>query len=1038
MRSANQKIFILVLCALLSSNAVFGQRTVSGTVTDYTTGETLPFATVRIQGTTQGTATSVDGTFSITIPAGAVVLEFSMTGYETLALTADANRSMNVRLRMSAIALEAVVITGLFERRAESFTGSHVHVHVEELKAAGSSNVLESLRNIDPSLAMMDNFEFGSDPNRMPSMELRGTSSFNFGDGDGSFQNMFENDPNQPLFILDGFEVSIQRVFDLDMSRVESVTILKDAAAKAIHGARAANGVVVIETRRAQEGIFRVTYRGSLNITLPDLTSYNLTNALEKLDVERLAGLYNSGTIQGMLAFEEAYNFRRNRALSGVNTDWLSKPLRAGIGTRHAVGLDMTQQRLNVLADISYNHVAGVMRGSNRETIAGSVGVTYRTADRRFLFRNMMSVTSNNASDSPYGTFHDFVRMNPYHEPFDENGNLVRTFPTFGMVHNQTNPLWNAQLNTSLTSNYFNFSNNFIAEWSPIENLRLRGRFGLENQRQERDEFFPAQHTRFVGWDSESLRLRRGSYTHSVGRMSRFSGDVSVSYNRAMGNHLIMSNLAFNMSESSSMQLNYVAEGFPSDRMNSMIFARAYALDGRPSGFESIVRDVGVVGLLSYSYDNRYMVDVTARTSASSQFAPDRRWGMFWSVGAGWNVHNEQWARQVRWLDRLRLRSSIGSTGTQNVPSFLTITTFNYYTDDFYRTFRPQNPEETGLGVRILRLANEELMWQQKLDFNVGFDAQIARFSVSFDYYISTTNNLITDLALPPSTGFHSISENAGQVENTGVDVRVTYRVIQRRDFFFNITGAVSQNRNTLRRISDALRHFNEQQDALVASYGEERWTPPRRYVEGGSMNAIWAVPSLGINPQNGLEIFVRPDGSTTYVWNTAYQQIVGEARERFRGNIGFSSEFRGFGVSMIGRFLGGGQLYNSTLVQRVENAELRDNVDRRVLEGRWSTDNRNAPFRALEQIRDENGNLMTLRTQPTSRFVQDRNEFTIAAVNVYYDFARLPFVRSMGFRIMRLSFNMNEVHQFSSIRIERGTTFPFARTLSLSLSAEF
>jgi TonB-linked SusC/RagA family outer membrane protein len=759
---------------------------------------------------------------------------------------------------------------------------------------------------------------------------------------------------------------------------------------------------------------------------------------LEKLDVERQGGLYTPGTMNSLPDYEATFNDRMNRALAGVNTDWLSKPLRTEAGTRHAIGFDMTHQRLNVMADISYNNVAGVMKGSNRTTIAGGMSATYRTTDRRFVFRNEMNITSNSASDSPYGTFSDYVRMNPYHEIYDTNGRLVKNFS--GVVASQDNPLWNAHLNTILTSGYLNFSNNFITEYSPIENLKFRLRFGIESQRNERDNFYPAEHTQFAGMTSDEDRLRRGSYSHGIGKWNRYSGDFSLQYNKAIGDHLIMTNFAYNMGETGSLELSYDAEGFPSDKMNSMMFARAFARDGKPRGSESTVRDIGAVGVLGYSYDNRYLADVTFRTSASSQYAPDKRWGAFWSTGIGWNVHNEKWAKNINWFDRLKLRSSIGSTGSQNVSSYLTITTYNYYTDDFYRSFRPQNPGGTDLGVRILRLANGELLWQQKLDFNVGFDATIARLTASFDYYISTTNNLVTDLTIPPSTGFGSISENAGQVENKGVDLRLTYRLVNKRDFFLSITGAFSQNTNKLKRISDALRNFNEQQDALVSSNVDGgRWNPVRRYVEGGSMNAIWAVRSLGINPQNGNEIYLRPDGTTTYVWNAADQQIVGDAREKYRGNIGFNGEYKGFGVSVMCRFLGGGQLYNSTLVQRVENANINDNVDRRVFAGRWSEDNRFAPYKRLQPYTDANGNWITVpSTQPTSRFVQNRNEFDIASINVYYNLHRLDAIKQFGFTRLRVGFNMNEIHKFSSVKVERGTFYPFARTLSFSVSAEF
>jgi len=1007
---------------------------ITGRVTDEN-GIPVLGASVALTGTPRGVITNANGEFRIDrITGSSASVRVSFVGMEIREQTVTVGSPVTIVLRPDVKAIENVVVTGLFDRPGDSFTGAATTIRGEQLALVGSTNIFQALRNIDASLSIMDNLEFGSDPNRMPEIELRGTSVFPLPDGgETSFRRMYENNPNQPLFILDGFETTITRIFDLDMSRVESITILKDAAAKAIYGAKAANGVVVIETTRSRDGSFRISYRGSVDITVPDLTSYNLTNSLEKLEVERLSGVYGNWQLGFQMRDEELYNYRLNLALSGLNTDWLSKPLRTGVGMRHTVGLELTEGRLNVMADVSYNNVEGVMKSSNRNTLSGSMSATYRLRPK-FLFRNAMSVTYNNNSDSPYGTFEDYVRMNPYHDPYDSQGNLVKEF------EGQTNPLWNARLNTSLTSNYLNFTNNFYAEYSPLQSLRLRLRVGVDTQRDESNRFYPAQHTMFAWMTSEEDMLRRGSYTHGVGRRNYLSGDFTLQYNKQFGRHLIMSNLAYSMGETRSQEISYMAEGFPSDKMNDMMFARGYALNSKPVGRESIVRDASVVGTLGYAYDNRFLADATLRTSASSRYSPDNRWGSFWSIGIGWNVHHEEWARDRRWLERLKLRSSIGSTGSQSVESNLTMTTYNYYTNDFYRTYRPYPASQSTLGAYIMRLANPDLLWQKKFDFNVGFDATISRLSMSFDYYISTTTNLVTQFSLPPSTGYLSISDNAGEVENKGINANMIYRLVSRPGFFMNLTGSFSMNTNTLKKLSDAMRAFNESQDILVDDrVGGGRWKPVLRYIEGGSMTALWAVPSLGINPQNGHEIYVRPDGTTTNTWSPLYQQIVGDSREKYRGNFGFNGEYKGFGLSLTCRFIVGGHLYNSTLVQRVENINIRENVDRRVFEGRWSEDNRFAPFKRLEPYNDADGNYVAIpATQPTSRFVQKRNELDIAAVSAYYDLGRLPAIKDMGFKRLRLGFNMNELHKFSSIKVERGTSYPFARTMSISLSAEF
>lgn len=241
-------------------------------------------------------------------------------------------------------------------------------------------------------------------------------------------------------------------------------------------------------------------------------------------------------------------------------------------------------------------------------------------------------------------------------------------------------------------------------------------------------------------------------------------------------------------------------------------------------------------------------------------------------------------------------------------------------------------------------------------------------------------------------------------------------------------------------KLSDAMRAFNERQDELVSTKEDGgRSKPVLRYVEGGSLNSIWAVPSLGINPANGREIYVRPDGTTTYTWQASDQQIVGNSQEKFRGNFGFNGEYQGFGLSVIARFTAGGDYYNQTLVDKVENADLKQNVDKRLLYGRWSEKNKNAPFKTLQPYNDANGNYISApKTEPTSRFVQRKNEMTISSISAWYDWRDRVWLDKAGISRLKLAFNMNDVCTISTIKMERGTSYPFARTMSFSLAVEF
>lgn len=1017
-------------------------RVVSGRVIDHD-GAPLIGATVMITGTRRGAITDGNGHFEFDgIPGNSANLTVSYLGYITREVAVNVGQTVTIALEAATEEIEEVVITGLFDRPGESFTGSARTLNREELQRTGSVNIFQALRNLDPSLNIMDNMQYGSDPNKMPSIELRGTTSFTLEKGQDDLRRLYENDPNQPLFILNGFQVNATRVFDLDMERIENLSILKDASAKAIYGADAANGVIVIETRRSKGGETMITYRGSVDIEMPDLTSYDLTNAMEKLYIEKQSGIYDQNTnLSGWQHNNRIYNDRMNRALAGVDTDWLSKPLRTGVGTKHSLFIDLANDNLSFLGDLSYNDVAGVMKGSGRETISASMDVTYRKSNK-FRFQNQMSMSSMSRQNSPWGSFADYARANPYDSPYDAYGNLIEKFIS-PSGDEQNNPMYNMQFNTSFTGGYFMFSDNLFVEYYPIESLRLRLRGGYETSRNHSDDFWPGKHNMFA---KEEERERKGKYETATGRSDRLSADFTITHNLVIDKHLLMSNFAYRLSSIEEREVHYMAEGFPSDKMDDIMFARQYAKDEKPKGSERIVRDMAFTGFVNYIYDDRLFSDLTLRSSASSQYSPKKRWGLFWSVGVGWNMHNEEWAKSWNWLDNWKWRASIGTTGTQSVDSYAHMVTYEYITDAFYDMSDLSN----GFGAKIKRLANEDLRWQQTMEYNIGFDLSLwRRLSLTLEYYIRDTKDLVVNFTLPPSTGYTTISENVGTVRNNGFDLRTNVRAIDRPNFYLNLTGMLSMNHNEITKLSDAMREFNAMQNELFqegidrdenGEADDPRYLPALKYEEGGSLTSIWAMKSLGIDPATGREIFVsRRTGRPTYDYSADQQMIVGNSRQKFSGNFGINGEWKGFGFNIVCYFMGGGEYYNQTLIDKVENINVNQNVDRRVFTGRWTENNPNAPYKAF-RIWDERAGVWknAPKTQATSRFVQKRNELDISAVSAYYDLSRFRAIEKMGFSRLRLGFNMNELHKFSTIKIERGTDYPFSRTMSFSLTAEF
>jgi TonB-linked SusC/RagA family outer membrane protein len=991
------------------------------------TGDKTPVNQPAVETTEHQTTTNKDGKYSLSAVSDQGMISFSSLGYVTQNVNVGGRKTINIVLKEEVRGLNEVTInTGIYTRKANSYTGSTLVIKGEDLKKVGNANFFQSLKNISPSM-VLDNFTMGSNPNALPDIQLRGTSTFPAGDNAAAgLKGNYERSPNQPLFILDGFEASIERIFDLDMNRIESVTILKDAASKAIYGSKAANGVVVIETKKLISSKPMVTYNASLDLELPDLSSYNLTNSLEKLEAERIDGYYNAKDPETAVALAQLYNSRRKLALEGLDTYWLAKPLQNGLGQKHNITVELGGPALSVLADFSYRDVKGAMIGSDRKNISGSFTTSYRL--KNLLFRNITSANQNNTEESPYGTFGDYAKMNPYWRAVNADG----TIPFYAEVIGDTkytNPLYNSTLNSKVATSYFNFTNNFYLEWAILPELKAITRVGVDVKNSDADEFYPAGHTMFDAYFVDDAN-RKGSYQVNNGKSHNLSGDFNLSYSKQLNKHVLFANGGFNVSEYNFNEVLHKVEGFSSDRMDNIVSGRAYAIDSKPTGSSAITRELGFLGAFSYMYDNRYLSDLTVRTNASSQFGTDKRWAKFWSFGLGWNIHNESFMKDFTAIKQLKLRGSLGSTGNSNFLTNQAVATYGYYTESTYQGFP---------GSYLLNLANSGLQWESKFDYNAGLDLNINKLSLKFDYYLADTKNLITDVTTPGSTGFNSVKDNLGKVRNTGFELYASYLVWSRKSSFVTLNFGIETNKNKIVELSNAMKSFNALMDKRAADQGNS--IPVKKYVDGMSMNAIWAVPSLGIDPATGREIYVDRNGSTTYIWNANDMIVAGNSAPDYQGTFGFSGEHKGIGLSVTARYLGGGQLYNQTLVDRVENVDMNYNVDQRVLSGRWTTPGQNALFKRLGTFDkpNENGSTSPVdeKTRATTRFVQNRNELTIAAVNLYYLFNK-NFINKLGLQRLKAGFNMNELATFSSIKLERGTSYPFAKTVSFNLSATF
>ncbi|WP_316765761.1 SusC/RagA family TonB-linked outer membrane protein [Pedobacter frigiditerrae] len=994
--------------------------TVTGTVTERQSGQPIPNAIVTIKGTKISVQSDVNGKFKITAPTGGILVA-SYMGFVSQEIPVN-RKSIYFQLTESEESMKEVVVTGLFTRKAETYTGATTTFGRAELEQAGNVNIIQSLRNLDPAFQIIDNLEIGSNPNALPSLTLRGAT------GLPDFRDQYATDPNQPLFILDGFETTLTKVLDLDMTRVKSVTLLKDAASKAIYGAQAANGVVVIETIRPTAGQLRVNYNYVANIQAPDLSSYDLTNAAEKLEIELAGGVYSgAATNLAQRALDEQYAARLALVKSGVNTDWLSKPLRNGIGGRHSLAVSGGDQAFLYNVQLSYNDTKGVMQGSDRLVYGGTIDLNYRT--KKFSFRNQLSIDLNEANNSQWGNFSQYAAMNPYWAYSDANGNISKVASTLAASNGFSaatayNPAYNSTLSGIDQSKYTQLTNNFSVDWRLAKSFRLIGSLNLSKQTNSSDVYLPADHTSFTGTTEEEI-LRKGSYVKGNGTSDNVTARLQGAYSKLIGKHTINLNLQSDIRSNGSDNVFISTRGFPNDKLNDIRFALEYAENTTPVGTENTTHDLGASASGNYSWDDRAIADFSYRTNASSQFGKNSRWGSFWSAGIGWNFHHEKFIENLKFIHNLQVRATTGYTGSQGFSSAMSLSTYNYELDQIYNG---------SYGATIANLANPDIQWQKRYDTNFGLNVGLwKKLDLVLDYYIARTDGLVTSITLPPSVGWTTVNANLGTLENKGFDFRANYRVFSNPEKKTNLTvfATASRNKSILKKISNGLDSWNDSQDAIssVRRNNAAAANPKVRFIEGQSMNSIWAVKSLGIDPGSGNEVYLKKNGEITYEWSAADQFVAGSTEADLQGNVGLSWTYKNFNLNASMRYKFGGQMYNSTLVSKVENADIRQNVDRRLIAGRWRKPGDITFYKALSS---------TISTQPTTRFVEDDNTLTISSVNLSYDFQGMKQIKKLGISRLRVTAGTSDLFQWSSTTIERGTSYPFARTLQLSLNANF
>ena len=1038
---ALNRILLFVYILSLSTNAIAQNKNnsketyllpphgnyVYGRVIEKLSKEPMVGVTIRLDGHSTGVITDINGCYVLTLPEKGGLVIYSYIGFETRKIKVTSRQKVDVQMVEATESIQEVIVTGYNSIQKESFTGNTTKIEKEDLLKVNPNNLISAIQTFDPSFRIQENLAAGSDPNSLPQFVLRGQTGIGettLGQTSTSSisREVLSGNSNLPIFILDGFEVDVEKIYDLDMNSIHSINILKDAAATAMYGSRAANGVIVIERRAPEAGKFRVQYSGVLSAELPDLSSYNLMNAREKLETERLAGLYDSNTPE-IDPYTNGYYQRLNNVLTGVDTYWLSQGLRTALNHKHSIFIDGGENDVRWGVELGFRGTEGVMKHSSRKNANAAFYVDYRIGGLQI--KNKVTYTYNKSTDVPFNSFSDYSHLLPYMRLYDENGDYVRRLEKFdGASGTQVNPLYEINFYNSFDhSGYDEVTDDLSLNWRITDGLRLRGQFSVLMRNSTGDLYKDPASASY----SASTGNINGEKTESTQKRTVIDGSLSLMYNNTFKGHNLNICLSSNMRQTQSTASETRYRGFPGgDLVSSNYAAEVY---GKPSSSDNTTRLVGALLTSNYTYNNIYLADLTGRIDGSSEFGSDKRWSMFWSTGAGINIHNYDFMKSNELFSMLKFRASYGLTGKTNFSLYSAKDMYQLQTDSWY---------PTGYGVFLYQMGNPNLKWERKytLDYGVEIGLWHDKIYLKASAYDERTIDLITDYTIPSSTGFTSYKENMGKVKNTGVELELRARFYSDRNWLFQLYGSFARNKNTIIEISQAMRDYNKKVEELFSGYNPESSSDSKyaktylEYYEGASLTSIYGMKSLGISPTNGKEIYLRRNGDVTDVWSADEWTIIGDTAPKGQGSFGYTLSYKQ--LSMFASFLYtfGGDAYNNTLVSYVENADIKnDNVDKRVLLDRWQ---KPGDITTMKDIRDRN-----VTTGASSRFVQKNNTLQWSSLTMSYNF-RPEQLKKLHLSGLRLSFTMNDLFYWSTIRQERGLDYPYSRSFNLTTNIIF
>lgn len=905
-----QRLLLLAFLALFAvapSAAQDGSRSVSGIVTDGSTGEPLPGASVVVKGTSTGTSTDIDGRYELTVPGPDTVLRFTFVGYLPTEETVGSRTSINVTLEPDTRQLDEVVVVGYGSQIQRDVTGNISTVSTEDLETLPVNSFEEAIQGQAAGVFVQNgNGKLGQGIK----IQVRGVSSVTA--------------DNQPLYVIDGVPVTTTNLSsngaatnplsDLAPSDIASIQILKDASAAAIYGARGSNGVVVVETKsgRAGETRFNVNYQ---------VSSSEPTNKVDFMNAEQYVTFYqqaatNSDILSGIQpgapgGFLDFLNSSFDQLARGtdwraaadgnpvVDQDWQDLAFQSSYGMKIDVSANGGSEDTQFYISGSYDEQDGILFQDEFDRVSGRLNLDhdlkdwFRIGGRLSLTQTInRRVSNDNAFSTPMQLVAQ-VPISPLYEPVtqgvnrNQGGYLTEYIPSDDL--NTQTEYFNGRLysddNFRYETRVFRSLANTYADVQILPELSFRTEFGLDLLDQNEDQFYSSILDQNSGGnDGLGVNVWSRVINYNVNSYGTYS-------NTFAGVHDLDVTSGINYQDATRDQVFTQGERFPNDSFQQ-INSAADITDG--GGLESNFRFLAYFARANYKFNDRYLLSLSSRIEGSSRFGANNRFGVFPAASAGWIISEEEFLNDSV-FSLLKLRASYGLTGNAQIDNFQPLGLFGA-------------ARYSGVsGIRPIQLANADLKWEQTAQVNIGIDVGILndRFSGSVDVYQKNTRDLLLGVNVPGTTGFSTQIRNVGQMENRGIEFAITSNNIVRENFDWSTRVNFGYNQNEVTDLG-----------GQVIEGGSIN-----RAIEGQPLGVFFGLEYAGVDPANGDALYfvneedengnIADPDATTNNPNDANRVVLGSPLPDFTGGMNNSIRYRSFDASVFFQFVYGNEIYD-------------------------------------------------------------------------------------------------------------------------------